>query len=146
QAQGFDPALVEVDLTASQVMDFPVVLRPSSGAGGPEPGVVRRRSNVPAFVLFGVAGAGAVAGGALGLLPLQAESDFNAHPTNPQADKTQHLALGADICFGVAIAAAVVGVVLIATNPAQPQQVGTSLFVSPYVGPTGGGGTLGLKF
>src|SRR5262249_42875697 len=135
QAQGFAPQLVEVDLAPGQAMDFPVVLRPGAGPVGPGPGeepVVRRRSNVPAFVLLGAAGAGAIACGVLGGLALKAKSDFNANPTNAGIDKEKGLALGSDIALGVAAAAAVVGVVLIVTNSPQPQQTGSStLFVSP---------------
>jgi hypothetical protein len=157
QAQGFDPAVVEVDLGASEVKDVPVVLRPGTGGGvvpgpgpgpGTEPVVVQTRSNVPAFVVLGVAGAGLVAGGVLGGLALKAKSDYNAAavPTNAQLDNVHHMALGADISFGIAIAAAVTGVILIVTNTPRPQQVGTTVFVTPYAGPTGGGAALGLKF
>jgi hypothetical protein len=164
QAQGFDPQTVEVDIGANEAKSVSVVLNPATavrvgsvpgGPGGPVEGTVyvRRRSNVPAFVLLGVAGAGAVAGGVLGGLAVKAKNDFNANPTNAGADKTQHLAMGADISFGIALAAAVTGVVLIATNPAVPQEAASlaraperAFFVTPYAGPTGGGAALGLAF
>lgn len=79
-----------------------------------------RRITLPVMVSGGVAAAAAVAGGVLGGLALSAQSDFDAsHAGNARASASDGggaLALGADIAFGTALVAGVVGVVLYFTQ------------------------------
>ena len=51
------------------------------------------RSNVPAYVTLGLAGAGVVVGAVFGGLALQSKSNFNKNPTTDNADTTDRNAL-----------------------------------------------------
>lgn len=158
QAQGYNAMAVEIDVGPGEMRDVPISLTPGGGAVPVGPGggdvVMVRRSNVPAYVLFGVAGAGVVLGGVFGGLALKAKGSFNDHPrgNTSDADAAERNAKIADASFGVGIAAAVVGVVLIATNRPRPVAAGSAeplsrrAFFTPYAGPTGAGATAGLTF
>jgi hypothetical protein len=155
QADGFNPTVIDVDVTPGGVRDVPVQLVPGAVAQvpvGPQP-VRTRRSNVPSYVLFGVTGVGAILGGVFGGLALGAKSSFNKHPfgDTTDANNEQTYARVSDASFGVAIVAGVTGLVLILTNRPQPvagsvSPLGHRAFVTPYAGPNGGGLTGGLSF
>ncbi len=171
QATGYAPVAVEVDLAASDAREVRITLTPAAavqpaivGALAPAPSQQpvqdtpsRRRSDVPAYVLLGLAGAGAILGTAFGAIALGDKSSFNKTPTSAGADKAQRDARIADISFGVGLACAITGVVLLVTNTSRPAQSGSidggpgpkppSLgFLTPYAGPTGGGVVGGLHF
>jgi hypothetical protein len=76
-----------------------------------------------------------------GILALGAHSDFKKDSTLENAHKTERNSTIADVSFGVAFAAAVTGVVLLVSNrrPAPPDAAKQTSFVTPFVGPTGGG-------
>jgi hypothetical protein len=77
------------------------------------------RSNVVAYVLLGVAGAGAVVGSVFGIQALGDKSDFNNKPadhTNEKADSVEKNALISDMAFGAALTLGVTGVVLLLSN------------------------------
>lgn len=123
---------------------------PAAGAPAPPPqagvyqGPQGTPSRVPAYVLLGVAGAGAVVGAVFGVQALGAKSDFNkphAH-TVANADREQRDARIADIALFSALGLAVVGTVLLFVPRSPPDTAvaaGPRGFVAPYVGPTGGG-------
>jgi hypothetical protein len=157
QAQGFSPAVAEVDVSPSQPKEVQITLSPAleqppgmaSGTGpvAADEASPGRRSNVPSFVLFGVAVAGAAVGTAFGVLALQDKSNFNARPTTATANKEQRDALISDVSFATALVTGVVGVVLLATNLKAPApEAAARGFFTPYAGPTGGGAVGGLRF
>lgn len=83
-----------------------------------------RRVTTPVAIAWGVAGAGAVAGGILGGLALAARSDFEADRAgNARFDASSRgsaMALGADIALGAAVAAGVTGLVLFLIQDTTP--------------------------
>jgi len=108
---------------------------------------VRRRSNVPGYILLGLSGVGIGFTAAFGALALQAKSSFNANPTTSGADKEQLDARVSDASLGAAVIFGVAGAVLLATNPARPVEVGgVHGFITPYAGPGSAGAVGGLKF
>jgi hypothetical protein len=168
QADGYDPVAAELDVGPADAKDVRLTLntsRPGVVAtlpppvGAPPPVVgppiaapppippPHRRSNIPAYVLLGAAGAGIVVGTSFGVIALKDKSNFNQHPTTNGADTTHTHALISDVSFGVATALGVTGLVLLLTNlgPSQPATTGRT-FLTPYGGPTGGGLVGGLSF
>lgn len=83
-----------------------------------------RRITVPVAVAGGVAGAALIAGGVLGGLALSAQSTFNSNRDGATrydaSSQGGAMALGADISFGVALAAGVTGLVLFLTQSTTP--------------------------
>jgi hypothetical protein len=125
----------------------------------PSPPPPAPRSNVPAYVLLGLAGAGVVAGTTFGVIALQDKSAFDSHNTADNALKTDRDALVSDVSFAAALAFGIMGTVLLLTNgSAEPPQGGATAaalakkkssfygFVTPWVGPSGGGAVGVLKF
>ena len=156
RADGFDPVAAELDVSVASPIEVRIALRPSGAAGPQQPGApplapvgyAEPRSNVPAFVVLGVAGAAAVVGTAFGVLALKDKSAFNATPTTSLADQTQTAARVSDISFGVALACGVTSAVLLLVNSAHAREQAASRgFVAPFFLPRGGGGAaLGLTF
>lgn len=150
-APGYAPVAMELDIGAAGTRDVRITLtptgRPPAGpAAGPSlppyvPPPVPPRSNVPAYVMFGGAGAGVIAGSILGALALVSKSDFNAHPTVARADKTDQLALGSDIAFGAGLALAVTGTVLLLTN--RPRW---TAFATPHISAQSAGAAVTVSF
>ena len=76
-----------------------------------------KRSNVAAYVVLGVAGAGAIVGGIFGVKALQDKSDFeDGQKTTAKADSVEKNALIADMALGAALTLGVTGTVLLLTN------------------------------
>lgn len=123
--------------------------------GPPSPPKKGGKSNLPAYVAFGVGGVGAIIGTAFGAMALGAKSDFNKNPTTEGADKTQSLALGSDIGWIVMLAGGVTGTVLLVLNrggdkaapeAAPPPKSAFRPVVTPFVGPTMGGAAASFQF
>jgi hypothetical protein len=128
---GFDPFEKEVELepgSAAITVDallqktIPIAEPPppapvvAAAAKPPEP-PPEKRSNTAAYVVLGVAGAGAVVGTIFGVKALQEEKDFeNGEKTTEKADSVEKNALIADMAFGAAITLGVTGIVLLLTN------------------------------
>jgi hypothetical protein len=161
QAEGFDPVTTELDLGPADGKEVQLKLTkggagavagaPGAGpVGAPPPGSpaeypARRRSDVPAYVLIGVAGAGIVVASVFGGLAISDKSNFNRHPTNANADTTHTHAEISDIAFGVSGAIGITGIILLLTNLPKSSATG-SVYVTPYAGPTGAGATGGFAF
>ena len=181
-ADGYDPTSSEIDLSFAETKDVkmalnltppppppPMVVAPPPPLAAveppkPPPPPPAPRSNIPAYVTLGLAGAGAVVGTIFGISALGAKSDFNAPggATVANADKTDRNALIADMSFAVALTFGVTGAVLLLSNdspaetkaatngaPAARKPVKTAMprgFVAPYAGPTGGGAAAFMTF
>ncbi len=85
-----------------------------------------RRLTTPVIAMAGVTGAALVAGGILGGLALSAHASFDASHQGADRDSAYSrgtaFALGADVGFGVALVAAVTGVVLYFTQTPVPDE------------------------
>jgi hypothetical protein len=167
-AAGFDPTTVELDLGFAETREVKLVLRPPAPAGppvvavgpkppvgqppvaqppvgqppvtpAPEPQPTRGPSRIPSYVLFGVAGAGAAVGAVFGAQALTAKSDFNKSHSLADADKEASRARIADAALFSALGVAVIGTVLLFVPRAPAAAPATRGFVTPYVGPNGGG-------
>jgi hypothetical protein len=128
---GFDPFEKEVELepggaaiTVDAVLQKSIPIAeppppppPVEVKKAPEPPPPEKRSNVAAYIVLGVAGAGAVVGTIFGVKALQEEKDFNnGEKTTEKADSVEKNALIADMAFGAAITLGVTGTVLLLTN------------------------------
>jgi hypothetical protein len=170
-ADGFDQGATEFDLPFAGTKDLDVTLNKAAPPMPPPPVAAATdtppppppppppapRSNVPAYVTLGLAGAGVVVGTAFGVLALQSKSKFNTTPTTDNADTTDRNALISDMSFAVALTFGVTGLVLLLSNdtaaePAKTGQVQKTKksplrgFVTPYAGPNGGGAVGVIRF
>ena len=133
---------------------------PTTGPIAPPPG---EKSNIPAYVTLGLAGAGAIVGGIFGGLALASKDEFDKNPTVEKADETDRNALIADMSFAVALTFGVTGAVLLLTDtgattstpakagsgPQKPSAKKASLprgFIAPYATPNGGGAAARFTF
>jgi hypothetical protein len=136
---GYDPYEREVDLEpgAETIVEAPL---PKSSAETPPPPPpvaaetppaekppapeAEPRSNAPAYVVLGLAGAGAVVGTIFGVKALGEKSDYdNASPqlrTADMADAVERDALIADMALGAALTLGVTGIVLLVSNSGTP--------------------------
>jgi hypothetical protein len=173
QAEGFETATQDVDVTFAETKDVPLTLTKKAEPPPPPPPVAVAppppppeeapppppppRSKVPAYVTLGLAGAGAIVGTIFGAQALGAKSEFEATPTTELADKADRNALIADMSYAVAITFGVTGAVLLfskdapeepkpATGMTAPKPAPRRAFVTPYVGPTGGGAAALITF
>ncbi len=109
------PVAAPVPAAPATASAAPVTPPPAADQGAQEP-----RSNLPAYVTLGVAGASLIVGGIFGVKALSDKSSFNDNPTSGRADTTERDALIADMAFGVAITLGVTGTVLLLGNkPAE---------------------------
>jgi hypothetical protein len=141
--------------TSPSSVTFRVAMDAGTSAPPPAP-PPPPRSNVPAYVTLGLAGAGLIVGGAFGGLALGAKSTFNKTPTTANADTTDRDALISDMSFAVALTFGVTGVVLLVSNDSPPpaatqsglppKQAAVRGFVTPYATPHGGGAGAFLTF
>jgi hypothetical protein len=172
-AQGYDPSATEFDLSFAETRDVRVALNktPPPPPPPPPPEPVAQtppapppppppppRSNAPAYVTLGLAGAGLIVGAAFGGLALSAKSTFNKTPTTANADTTDRDALVSDMSFAVALTFGVTGAVLLLSNDSAPvdqkaasgdppkKKKSFTGFVTPYVGPNGGGAAAFMQF
>ena len=122
----------------------PAPVQASLTASAPEP---QHASRVPAYVSFGVGGAGLIAGTIFGVLALSAQSHLNTEcnaskqcPGSAQGDvDSLHTdALVSTIGFGVGVVGVGLGTYfLLSTHDEAPKTTG--LLVRPWLGPTSAG-------
>ena len=129
-----------------------------------------QRSNVPAYVTLGLAGAGAIVGGIFGGMALGSKGDFDTladsgkattKQLTDKADETDRNALIADMSFAVALTFGVTGAVLLLSDSspaAAPAKTGAGPqkkkaaatmprgFIAPYATPQGGGAAARFTF
>jgi len=166
-APGYLEARTEVELGegAHQAVTLKLVADPSVAVAPPPPVTSPAPVNAAeatadtsggggktlAFVMLGVGGVGLATGGVTGFLALQKKGDLDCPDktcTGSQADELDSantLALVSTIGFGVGAAAAVVGVVLLATSGSSSEKPATASIgnvrVTPYVGSQSAGVT-----
>ena len=169
-ADGYEVASTELDLSFAETRDVKIALNVAAPTA-PPPTVAQNepppppappapppRSNVPAYVTLGLAGAGLVVGGIFGGLALKSKGDFNDKPTTENADKTDRNALISDMSFAVALTFGVTGAVLLLSNDSPAQEAQKAAlhptkkksavrgFVTPYFSPQGGGAAAFVQF
>jgi hypothetical protein len=135
-APGFDPATQVVAIKEGQEQVVTLVLKHSPAAPHavtPPPQPVEAAppphhvSRVPAWIAFGVGGAGLVVGSVTGIMALNLHSELspkcpgNSCPPDLQSDVNRYHTLGtiSGIGFGVAVAGAATGAVLLVTGAAN---------------------------
>ncbi len=117
--KGARSTAVFVNFAEEGVSTITDVVAPVGPVPGPEPQPeikVDKPGPHPAFwACMAVAGVTLVSGTVFGTMALADEKDYNDHPTEAKKDAGERNALIADISFGIAIAAAVAGTVVLFT-------------------------------
>jgi hypothetical protein len=122
----------------------PVQTTPTAAPTAP-PAEAKSKSNVPAYVVLGVAGVGAIVGAVFGVKALNDKSDFDKNPTGSKADDAERNALIADMAFGVAVTLGVTGTVLLLSGGKKEAQKGLwnsptkTMHITPLVTPHSAG-------
>lgn len=141
----YAPYTSQVTIVAGEESRVSARMELLDGAG-PPPDVARRNLSIG---LIAGGGAVAVTGGVLGLLALDAASDYRLSPSDPNRrdarDRAKGLALGADLSLGVGIAVAAVGTVLLLTGD-RPDADAAGVSLAPYFNRRGGGASLSVRF
>ncbi|MDD5307099.1 MAG: PEGA domain-containing protein [Deltaproteobacteria bacterium] len=144
--EGYDPIVKQVTLetgkTAVLAVDFAAdgkaVPTPSetklvdpfaedgnkNAEPAPEEGKASEGPSPAFWVCAAVTGVGLVSGTVFGTLALGDEDDYKKSPTQDKLDNGQRDALIADVSFGVAAAAAIVGVVILFTGDSGEAEAG----------------------
>ncbi len=165
---GYDPYEKEVELEAGAApMTVDAILQknipiaeapPPPPPMAPEPKPVKapelppeKRSNVAAYVVLGVAGAGAIVGGIFGVKALQEKKDFdNGEKTTDKADSVEKNALIADMALAAALTLGITGTVLLLTNTgsetAAARAPRTAFEFTPVVTPQRAGAFATVRF
>jgi hypothetical protein len=154
-AEGMQPQTEQLTLKGSEQREVAVTLSPAPPVVPVTPPVQPETppadegggSNIPAYVTLGIAGAGVILGTVFGIQALGAKSDFDAEPTNDNADAAERDALIADMSFGVALTFGITGIVLLFTGgeeeaaPEAEEAPAAAAMpkLQPYGGPRGGG-------
>jgi hypothetical protein len=168
-APGFEAIEKEVDVKAGgDLQNLSFSLPQSADAVAPPPPVApppteqpppgadegaEPRSNLPAYITLGVAGASAIVGTIFGVKALSDKGAFDDDPTTDNADDAERNALVSDMAFGVAVTLGVTGTVLLLSNDAgEAEQAAKdarnkrTMQLTPYVGPSGGGAAATWRF
>ena len=144
-----DAILIKAIAVAEAPPAPPPEPKPSEKPLEPPP---ERRSNAAAFVVLGVAGAGAIVGGIFGVKALQGKSDFdNGQKTTDKADEVEKNALIADMALGAAITLGVTGTVLLLTSGGGDERSAraprrTEFQIAPVLSPWRAGAAATLRF
>ncbi|HEU4412009.1 MAG TPA: hypothetical protein VFS43_42605 [Polyangiaceae bacterium] len=100
---GGDPGMGTAPLPTGPAADAPMAPPPPSGENA------YLTSRVPAYVAFGVAGAGLIVGTVAGFSALSAKSDYDDRPTFENAEKVENRSALADVGFGAFVVAGITG-------------------------------------
>lgn len=149
-------ALTKAPAPAAQIAEPPATQPVAPLQQGQQPApAAKKRSNVPAYITLGVAGAGVIVGTIFGVKALKSKSAFNDKPNVRDADDAEKYAIVADMSFGVAITMGITGTVLLLTNRGTSENTETTvpataqkpkLYVAPYLGRSAGGAAATLTF
>ncbi|MDX2054603.1 MAG: PEGA domain-containing protein [Polyangiaceae bacterium] len=170
-AMDYQPQTLEVEVTGGKKVESQLKLEPLLAPPPPAPAVApppppvtqpkpapaeavaapppSARSNTPAYITLGLAGAGVVVGSIFGFQALSAKSDFNDNPTGKKADDVERNALISDMAFGVAVTLGLTGVVLLTspeTEDAGAAPTASKLEFTPYASTKGGGANARFTF
>ena len=150
-----DPGAAETTLDAmlpkTMAPELPPPVVETKPAEKPPELPPEKHSNAAAFIVLGVAGAGAIVGGIFGVKALQGKSDFqNGQKTTEKADQVEKDALIADMALGAAITLGVTGTVLLLTSGGD-EKTGQStprprFQVAPILSPGRAGAAATLRF
>jgi len=148
-AEGHTPLTEVLTLRGNEKRELSLTLTPAAAPAPPEPQPVEPqpvvveeegRSNVPAYVTLGIAGAGVILGTVFGIQALGAKRDFDDDPSVDNADKAERAALIADMSFGVALTFGITGAVLLfSSGDDEPEEASAKPVLLPFAGPKGGG-------
>ena len=143
-------ALLQKSIPIAEVAPPPPPPPPPAPAKAPDL-PPEKRSNVAAYVVLGVAGAGAVVGTIFGVKALQEKKDFdNGEKTTAKADSVEKNALIADMALAAALTLGITGTVLLLTNPgsdrASARAPRTSLEFTPVLSPQRAGAFATVRF
>jgi hypothetical protein len=150
-AEGHEPLTEVVTVRGSEKRTLTLTLTPVAAPppvpppAQPQPTEDEGRSNVPAYVTLGIAGAGVILGTVFGIQALSAKSNFDDEPTVDNADEAERAALIADMSFGVALTFGITGAVLLFSGgDDEPEETTSSNSLAPpklvpLAGPKGGG-------
>jgi hypothetical protein len=147
-----DTALDAILIKAIPVAEAPTAPPESKPAEKPPELPAEHRSNAAAFVVLGVAGAGAIVGGIFGVKALQGKSDFdNGQKTTDKADEVEKDALIADMALGAAITLGVTGTVLLLTSGGGDDRSAraphrTEFQIAPMLSPRRAGAAATFRF
>ena len=125
--------------------------QPASAPAEPEPTPAPAESSsidLMGWITLGTGGAALVVGGVLGGLALGgdlADPDATLEDKRATQDDMRSLALGADICFGVGVAAATAGLVMLLVSGGDDGQ-SPSASLGPLLGPGQAGAQLMVRF
>jgi hypothetical protein len=126
-----DPNAAPAPSAAAEPSGAPSTTAPPVGSvGGPPPLAPKKHANVPAYVSLGVGGAGLIFGSVLGLMALGSKGQLDLACSSkicPQGmqgtiDQLNTYATLSSVGFGVGIAGAAVGVVLLVTGTGSSEQ------------------------
>jgi hypothetical protein len=171
KADGFNPVHEEITVSFAETRELSIPLT-AQAAPPPPPPIAEApppapppaaplpppapppepSSPIPAYISWGVAGAGLAVGTIFGIMALGSKSTYEQDMTMENLDAIETQATIADIGFASAIGFGLVGTVLFFNSrPAEPAKArvvrpGSTAFVSPYVGPNGGGAAARLTF
>ena len=148
-AEGHQPLTEVVNVRGNEKRELALTLTPAAAPPPVEPPPTQppppveeeeSRSNVPAYVTLGIAGAGVILGTVFGIQALSAKSDFDDDPTVDNADEAERAALIADMSFGVALTFGITGAVLLFSGgDDEPEEASAKPVLVPFAGPKGGG-------
>jgi hypothetical protein len=173
-AEGHQPVTEVVTIKGGETRELAVALTPMTKKPAPTKPVKPKpttpeepqeetRSNVPAYVTIGIAGAGIILGTVFGIRALGQKSDFDeladsgtgtAEELTELADEAERSALIADMSFGVALTFGITGAVLLFSNMGSgdseeekaDEKASSRPVLVPFAGPTGGGMAATWKF
>jgi len=122
-------------------------------------------SKVPAYILWGAAGASLIVGASFGFAALSAKSDFDDNPTYSKADSVHNRAVIADVALGLGAILAVTGTVFFfaddtaegagadhasdqhpARHIRKPGAAVAQVHFVPLLSPSAGGGFVSVRF
>ncbi len=162
QAEGYEPLVKNVTLEESAKSTLAVnfveegvltdkledeIVDPFAGEETGEEEEVEEDSSGPPpvfWVTAALAGVGLVSGTVFGTMALNDEKDYKDSPTNAKKDAGEREAIIADVSFGVAAAAAVVGTIILLTYDRGEEAADDDSEAKLDVVPVAGKETIGL--
>lgn len=145
--QRFDLEKIPAPVTTVTEKKAPAEAPPPPAATPPP----EARSMVPAYVLFGLAGASAVTGAIFGVIVAGDKARYEDQPTDANADAFYRDGLAANIAVGAAITFGIAGVGYLLAPEADPRKKGAlppsrRFAAAPYASPHSAGAAARFSF